>query len=785
MDLPFLHIGTFLLGLGLVALPIIIHLLNRRRFRVMPWAAMQFLADSIRRSRTKLRLEELLLLALRCLILLLIAAGIARFTGCSGAAISGLVKARSSVFVLDDSFSMGQRVGAGTVFRLAAQDLVNQIRSLPKADRLAVILASQAPTDPPLLKLTARDHVDMDSLRRKLEALRPSDHRANLEGMLSTGGDALEPGASGRVVLLGDFRSADLEDLAASRAAREQFDRLRKRGVDLVAIDYAHPPRDNLTVESVVLLDKLAVANVDARVAVTVRNHSPKPANDVQVDVSARFAPRDGQADPIHLSLPARMIDSIEPGQTSRVEFPLTPPWPGSAAIDVKLSPDELPNDSRGYLALDVRKEVRVLIVEGANGSAPGATSSSDFLATAIDPNRDGNYGVSAEVVGVESLAGQALDGYDVVTLLDVPELPGRINADGTITHPQLEALEQWVASGGGLAIFTGDSTDLTFANGALHREGQGLSPFPIGPRAGDPVRRETFFRLDPAGVAPDSVMRQFYGEAAVCTQLVRFHAFTPAREIAASSGAQAGPPRVLARFDDPDSSPAVVARPFGKGTVLIYYTTAGTEWNDWGVDEPPGVYVGAMLDMVHYLARAQAERGGQLVGEPLVLDLAPAMREARATLRTPNYPRTDLVSLVARRRYESLGEDLPAGETQDLTDMLGSEIRYERAGEAGVYSLTLDLPTAERRSVFFARNCDPREGDLTPGGQSLLESTFQGEDFTYVSRSDSPETVSLGRSTRGSYWLIALASALVLMVAETLLARRFGHHPAEGRRAS
>ena len=61
-----------LAALPLVALPIIIHLINRMRFKRIRWAAMEFLLKSQKRNRRKLIIEQLILLALRCLLVLLV-----------------------------------------------------------------------------------------------------------------------------------------------------------------------------------------------------------------------------------------------------------------------------------------------------------------------------------------------------------------------------------------------------------------------------------------------------------------------------------------------------------------------------------------------------------------------------------------------------------------------------------------------------------------------------------------------------------------------------------------
>jgi len=64
-------------GAALVALPILIHLLNRRRYVVVPFAAMSFLLAAFKSRRRRLRMENLLLLLLRCLLVLLAALAMA------------------------------------------------------------------------------------------------------------------------------------------------------------------------------------------------------------------------------------------------------------------------------------------------------------------------------------------------------------------------------------------------------------------------------------------------------------------------------------------------------------------------------------------------------------------------------------------------------------------------------------------------------------------------------------------------------------------------------------
>ena len=77
----FLQPWYMVAGGALVSSPIIIHLINRMRFKRVRWAAMEFLLKSQKRNRRRLIIEQLILLLLRCLLVLLAGFLVARFVG--------------------------------------------------------------------------------------------------------------------------------------------------------------------------------------------------------------------------------------------------------------------------------------------------------------------------------------------------------------------------------------------------------------------------------------------------------------------------------------------------------------------------------------------------------------------------------------------------------------------------------------------------------------------------------------------------------------------------------
>src|SRR5437588_12478369 len=122
MTFGFLN-ALMLLGLVALAIPPIIHLLNRRRFDVVDWGAMQFLQVS-EKTRRRLLLEELLLMLLRIGLLALLVFGLANpwVEGLNfELRLPGTRPARDVVLVFDGSYSMGCTDGAHTAHDAAKQ----------------------------------------------------------------------------------------------------------------------------------------------------------------------------------------------------------------------------------------------------------------------------------------------------------------------------------------------------------------------------------------------------------------------------------------------------------------------------------------------------------------------------------------------------------------------------------------------------------------------------------------------------------------------------------------
>ena len=157
-----LNPGFLFAGAAAVAAPIIIHLLNRRRFKKINWAAMDFLLEAQRLNRRRVKLEEIILLLLRCLAMILIGLMIARPS--LDINVSGLLKAGQTerVIVLDDSLSMATIGQQGSPINKASEILQKGIKSLSNNNSQDIFTVVRT-TDPNTVSYT---HLTLPTILR-------------------------------------------------------------------------------------------------------------------------------------------------------------------------------------------------------------------------------------------------------------------------------------------------------------------------------------------------------------------------------------------------------------------------------------------------------------------------------------------------------------------------------------------------------------------------------------------------------------------------------------------
>src|SRR5437764_13889549 len=139
-----------LAALPLVALPIIIHLINQRRYQTIRWAAMIFLLAANRMSRGYARLRQMLILLFRMLAIAGLIFAVSRPLAGGWLGRAGGGRPDTTIILLDRSPSMRQQ-GPGTVvskLEAARQQLARTLAVLGSAHWVLTESTANAARDP-------------------------------------------------------------------------------------------------------------------------------------------------------------------------------------------------------------------------------------------------------------------------------------------------------------------------------------------------------------------------------------------------------------------------------------------------------------------------------------------------------------------------------------------------------------------------------------------------------------------------------------------------------------
>ena len=131
--------------MGLASVPIIIHILNRRRFLTIDWPPMKYLKLTLKKNRRRIRFEQMLLLAMRVLAVILLILAVAQPI-MSQKSLANFLPGRartSRIIVLDDSLSMGYSTAGRTAYQMAQNAAADLIKTAGGQDNLTLLVTSR------------------------------------------------------------------------------------------------------------------------------------------------------------------------------------------------------------------------------------------------------------------------------------------------------------------------------------------------------------------------------------------------------------------------------------------------------------------------------------------------------------------------------------------------------------------------------------------------------------------------------------------------------------------
>jgi hypothetical protein len=724
------------------AIPIIIHLFTRQRYKRVPWAAMDFLLRAFKKTRRRLRLEHLLLLLLRVMAILLFVFALANPLLSPGALLGSPDARRQVVMLFDDSFSMGLTAADGAVpfdrARDQARRLVNGLSS-ERGDSATLITVGRPP------RLVSKGETEFSNVLKDIEELELSDGSTDLVGALAMTAavlDDLDEGAE--VLVLSDlqrlgFVPSSNGDNAESGPEQELSSFVQQILLKKATITFVKPKdtlTDNLAIVDVSSRSRVVVTGAPAVISASVRNFGSR-AQGGAVNLYV-----DGATEAVD----QREIDLIPPGETATVDFRVNFRTVGSHFVEARFFADNLEADNRRSLSMEVRGRVKVLCVDGKPSEQP-SESESYFYAAALSPGDEANTDNVFEVTTIEEVRfeREELNGIDLLVLMNV----------GLITPRKATEIERYVQEGGSVLIYLGSKTTPAVMNERLYRSGSGMLPAEILSDSGAPAEMSIYYTLAVKDYTHPALS---YFDDPNLRQLV---ALSPVQRFFHVKVNEDDPlVRTLMTMDRDVAQlttpvPALLERSFGMGKCMLITTSGGDP--DWNSLPAMATYVILNREIAQYLTRREQKLENLLVGDSYTRTLKSFAQEV-----IQNWDGTQTAVLT------------PLASGTDTA----RELRSGPLNRAGSYRFDLKLSgtevAADPNPIYVSVNLDPAESDLTRVDERFIKGAFPSDQVRVVEDvTSATENQESRRKGRAWWWALLIAFGLLLL--ETALAQYFG----------
>ncbi len=526
--------------------PIIIHLLNRRRFRTVEWAAMDFLREALQRNRKVFQLRDLILLSLRVLAVLLFGLALARpyfestadelwfrdawlwlavfaafacaiwaviatsrmwkgiaAVAClcaialstwglfrvsqlrtTGAALASVSSQHPvhAVLVIDNSLSMGYETLDGTLLKQAQARATEFLEDLPAESRVSVV-----PLCGDVGTFTLDAYRNRDDARDAIGRITVVDRAGSAARAIDLAVQACQTAPeleAKRVVFLGDQQLVTWR----SGVTPEALEKLP----ELQVVQIAPEDPANVSVSDFRLRDGVADAEHPADFLGTVHYSGPHALSDVQVTLSVD-----------DVAVATRTLE-LQPDQTRELQFPYTvdrPVEPGrpqfvKASLSINsesLQGDRLPNDNQRVLSVPVVAGLPVVFVdqygseEDPEQNRYGETYRlRRWLAPRLTRADNRRQLIDIRHISIDEVDVATLENARLVVIAGV-ERPGTA----------VPILRQYVRQGGRLIIAAGGDFDPALWSEDGWQSGGGILPVdleatPFGETMQEASRRET-----------------------------------------------------------------------------------------------------------------------------------------------------------------------------------------------------------------------------------------------------------------------------------------------------
>jgi hypothetical protein len=799
LALSFVTAGLAGAGALCAGIPILIHLLTRFRRRPQPWGAMKFLFEAYKRHRTRLQLEQWILLAVRCLVLLILGLALAgplmKLGGCANN-VGPDAGGRVVYLVIDDSLSsqtvehFSDSVGAvdagldtnatqdstatKTRFEIQRQLALKLVDSLSPTDQVAIVHTAR-PIDPTATPPT----VDRTLLRKHLRDMHVQAGRCDLAAALKVVQQSVERQNTQAdrvyVMVLSDYtRDAISPDRPITDALKSLSTKARivstKPALGTANIQIASlKPRRHLVVTDV---DDGAgaVGSSSVPVDIELRRFEDSRASRVTQVTISMFV--DNPTKPI--APPEKNIHKWQAGETKvtiRATLPIYQETLdalgvneqtnrrnaiGSVVLRGQIEPDALELDNQRFATIELRKRLRVGLIDdvaaggdrsgssgknnGIGGAAVQELSPHQYVHNALRTDEKINSGFDLQQLPAIDVDKDQLHSLDAAVVLR-PDL---------LSDLAWRGLHDLAQRGGVVWIFAPITGGPAQWNEALRSRLGVPWELEIDPKIAlessnktkDQIKNQTSDNT--IGLDLNRAVPEFHQlQATVWSALLKPVRISKYYSLINSTSISADHIWIATAT----GKPLLVAQSVGQGHVLLWTTALGRSWTNLHVKPLFVALLGESLQS----AVAQSAAAGQ-TANTVIGDLPALGSGWDGASQLISLSQQDKAGVLLRRTTSGFVPVKP------LT-------------QPGVYQAA---PTAQGRMIPV--NIEPVAGDTTGISEQQVTNWLNAlGKVTWIDQNDPGATfASFETNANIGFWLLWLT--LMLVVLELVLARLFSH---------
>jgi hypothetical protein len=576
---PFFFIGSLML-----AVPVIIHLVRREKSEIVPFSSLMFLLKVPKRSIRQQILKNLLLMALRVLLLALLVGAFARpyFTQSAKPNVP-LGSERSVVMLLDDSYSM--RYG-GNFDRMKAE-AVKRIDSLAAGDRMALLAFNDSAS---VLMLPTSDK---NQLKGAVSALEPSYNGTRYYEAFSLADRVLgQTTGAKQLVMISDFQRTGW-----NRSSRES---IIGRDVKTEMVNLGVEQSNNVGIDSVSVDSTTFNRTYNGRVIARIHNYRRDQA--VTTPVSLKIDDKEVDRRTVTVSANGTALAEFTNFDLPKLGFSK-----GKVRIEAE---DPLPVDNEFLFSIERREKLNVLIIDA------GRPKQSVYLQTAFTASSDLPFAVT--VANGQNVTPEQLGSQQVIIVNDAIRLPDRVR----------DRLGELRKTGQGQLVILGENADLSWW--------AGFPGMPAKPT------QKIFVQKDRGRAAYSvttvnrnhSIFKPFQNSAVFSLSAAQFMAYT---EMEPKQGAT-----ILAKFEN--GSPAFVEAASEDGGLLVFASAVDNPQRGWSDLPLKASFISLFTEIVRYLSRYNDLHGWYPLGEGI--PIVGGRENAGAAVIKPNGDRQSLGEL-------------------------------------------------------------------------------------------------------------------------------------------